>query len=151
MIIIEKECATVLSTSLDEVDNLLEAIWDKETIINAFHDDKTSTLLDLLQSELKKMGIDSIFVTGDSESIKTWMGGNMGQILISTPAYIKGFECEAILDFTAGEEPQIYSRASIQIVKAPPDNLRLISIECNDVFENQDFLRKLLCKIIFLY
>ena len=129
---------------------LLEDIWDKETIINTFRDDKTSTLLDLLQSELKKLGIDSIFVTGDSESIKTWMGGNMGQILISTPAYIKGFECEAIVDFTAGEDPQIYSRASIQVVKAPLENLRIRLIDYNDVFENQDLLSTLLCKITFL-
>ena len=151
MIIIEKKCATDQATSLDNVvDNLLEEIWDKETILNAFHDDKILTLLDLLQSELKKMGIDSIFVTGDSESIKTWMGGNMGQILISTPAYIKGFECEAIVDFTAGEDPQIYSRASIQVVKAPLENLRLRLIDYNDVFQNQDCLSTLLCKITFL-
>ena len=151
MIIIEKKCATDQATSLDNVvDNLLEEIWDKETILNAFHDDKILTLLDLLQSELKKMGIDSIFVTGDSESIKTWMGGNMGQILISTPAYIKGFECEAIVDFTAREDPQIYSRASIQVVKAPLGNLRIRLIDYNDVFENQDHLSTLLSKMTFL-
>ena len=151
MIIIDKECSTDQATSFNiVVDNLLEEIWDKETILNAFHDDKILTLLDLLQSELKKMGIDSIFVTGDSESIKTWMGGNMGQILISTPAYIKGFECEAIVDFTAREDPQIYSRASIQVVKAPLGNLRIRLIDYNDVFENQDLLSTLLCKITFL-
>ena len=152
MIIIDKECASDQATSLDiEVDNLLEEIWDKETILNAFHDDKILTLLDLLQSELKKMGIDSIFVTGDSEPIKTWMGGNMGQILISTPAYIRGFECEAIVDFTAGEDPQIFSRASIQVVKAPLENLRIRLIDYNDVFENQDLLSTLLCKMTFLF
>ena len=152
MIIIDKECASDQATSLDiVVDNLLEEIWDKETILNAFHDDKILTLLDLLQSELKKMGIDSIFVTGDSEPIKTWMGGNMGQILISTPAYIRGFECEAIVDFTAGEDPQIFSRASIQVVKAPLENLRIRLIDYNDVFENQDCLSTLLCKITFLF
>ena len=151
MIIIDKECATVLATSLEiVVDNLLEDIWDKETILNAFHDDKTLTVLDFLQSELKKMGIDSIFVTGNSESIKKWMAGKMGHTLISPPAYIKGFECEAILDFTAGEDPQIYSRASIQIIKAPPENLRIVSIDCNDVFENPDLLIKLLCKMTIL-
>ena len=152
MIIIDKECATILAKSFDfTVDDCLAEIWDKQTILSAFPDDKILTLLDFLQSELKKMGIDSIFVTENSEEIKKWMAGKINQILISTPAYIKGFECEAILDFTTGEEPQIYSRASIQIVKAPPDNLRFISIECNDVFENQDFLGKLLCKMIFLY
>ena len=147
MIIIDEECPTVLA--LDFIlDNFLEEIWDKETILNAFHEDKTLTCLDLLQSELKKVGIDSIFVTENSERSKKWMAGKIGQILISTPAYIKGFECEAILDFTAGEEPQIYSRASIQIIKAPPENLRMIPIDYNDVFTNQDLLSKLLCKII---
>ena len=150
IIIIDKECATILATSLDYiVDKVLEDIWGKETILNAFHDEKTLTLLDLLQSELKKMGIDSIFVTENIERTKEWMAG-MGQILISTPAYIKGFECEAILDFTAVEEPQIYSRASIQIVKAHPENLRTVSFDYNDVFENQDLLSKLLCKMTFL-
>jgi hypothetical protein len=38
----------------------------KETIMNSFHDDKTLALLDLLQSEIKKIGIDSI---------KKWMAG----------------------------------------------------------------------------
>ena len=152
MILIDEECATVLATSLDvTIDNFLEAIWDKDTILKAFLDDKIFTLLDFLQSELKKMGIDSIFVTGNSERIKKWMAGKMNQILISTPAYIKGFECEAIVDFTDGEDPQIYSRASIQIVKAPPENLRIIPIECNDVFENQDLLIRLLCKLILLF
>ena len=78
------------------------------------------------------------------------MAGKIGQILISTPAYIKGFECEAIVDFTAGEDPQIYSRASIQVVKAPLENLRIRLIDYNDVFENQDLLSKLLCKMTFL-
>ena len=149
MIVIDEESAFVLATSLDFiVDKFLEEIWDKETIQNAFHDDKALTLLDLLQSELKKMGIDSIFFTKDSEGSKKWMAGIMGQIMISTPAYIKGFECEAILDFTAGEDPQIYSRGSIRIVKAPPENLRIIPFDHNDVFENQDLLNKLLCKMI---
>ena len=150
MIIIDKECATVLATLLDYiVDKALEDIWGKGTILSAFHDEKTLTLLDLLQSELKKMGIDSIFVTENIERTKEWMAGNMSQILISTPAYIKGFECEAILDFTDGEEPQIYSRASIQIVKALPKNLRTVSFDYNDIFENYDLLGKLLCKMIF--
>ena len=152
MILIDEECATVLATSLDvTIDNFLEAIWDKDTILKAFLDDKIFTLLDFLQSELKKMGIDSIFVTENSEGIKKWMAGKLGQILISTPAYIKGFECEAVLDFTAGEDPQIYSRASIQIVKAPPENLRTVSINYDDVFENQDLQSKLLCKMTILF
>ena len=84
MIVIDEESAFVLATSLDFiVDKFLEEIWDKETILNAFHDDKALTLLDLLQSELKKMGIDSIFFTKDSEGSKKWMAGIMGQIMIS--------------------------------------------------------------------
>ena len=147
MIIIDEECHTVLATLSDFiVDNFLEEIWDNDAILNAFFDDQKFTLLDLLQSELKEMGIDSIFVTENSEGIKKWMAGKIGQILISTPAYIKGFECEAIVDFTPGEDPQIYSRASIQIVKASPENLKTISFDCNGVFENQVLLSRLLCK-----
>ena len=42
-------------------------------------------------------------------------------ILITTAAYTRGFECDAVVDFTSTSdlEPEIISRATIQMTRAP--------------------------------
>ena len=46
-----------------------------------------------------------------------WVCGKTDYVLVTTPPYIKGFECEAIIDFTSKQDPEVISRATIRIIK----------------------------------
>ena len=83
----------------------------------------------LLRDCMKKLGKEIIYLTerkqccSPFEDIQSWISEEIDKIMITTAPYIKGFECEAIVDFTSFEEPEIFSRAACQIVKAPRDSL----------------------------
>ena len=78
----------------------------------------------LLKKYIETFGKKVIFLTDESEyqcaEIETcqWVCEQTDYVLVTTPPYIKGFECEAIIDFTTMQEPDVLSRATIRIIKA---------------------------------
>ena len=42
--------------------------------------------------------------------------------MVTTTPFIKGFECEAIIDFTSLQEPDVISRATLRVIKVPRRN-----------------------------
>jgi hypothetical protein len=46
-----------------------------------------------------------------------WVCDQTDYFLVTTLPYIKGFECEAIIDFTSMKEPDVLSRATIRVIK----------------------------------
>ena len=46
-----------------------------------------------------------------------WVCDQTDYVLVTTLPYIKGFECEAIIDFTSMKEPDVLSRATIRVIK----------------------------------
>ena len=55
--------------------------------------------------------------------IKKWINdGEKGQLLITTSQFLKGFQCDALIDFTLKEQPELYSRATTQILRVSWDH-----------------------------
>ena len=79
--------------------------------------------LDLLKKYIESFGKKAIFLTDDrgyrSTEIETcqWVCEETDCVLVTTSPYIKGFECEAIIDFTTMQEPDVLSRATIRVIK----------------------------------
>ena len=77
----------------------------------------------LLKKYIESFGKKVIFLTDEREYRSTeielcqWVCEQTGYVLVTTPPYIKGFECEAIIDFTSTQEPDVLSRATIRVVK----------------------------------
>ena len=46
-----------------------------------------------------------------------WVCEETDCVLVTTSPYIKGLECEAIIDFTTMQEPDVLSRATIRVIK----------------------------------
>ena len=73
-------------------------------------------------------GKKAIILTDERECRSTekkicqFVCGQTDYVLITTPLYIKGFECEAIIDFTSIEEPDVISRATIRVIKVSGRN-----------------------------
>ena len=78
----------------------------------------------LLKKYIESFGKKVIFLTDEREYQCTeretfqWVCGQTDCVLVTTPSNIKGFECEAIIDFTSMKEPDVISRATIRVVKA---------------------------------
>merc|ERR1712051_92867 len=85
-------------------------------------------LVRLLKKHIESFGKKAIFLTNEREyrsaEIETsqFVCGQTDYVLVTTPPYIKGFECEAIIDFTSTQEPDVLSRATIRVIKAPGRN-----------------------------
>ena len=58
-----------------------------------------------------------------------WVCEQTDYVLVTTPPYIKGFECEAIIDFTSMQEPDVLSRATIRVIKASGMMNEIIEID----------------------
>ena len=80
----------------------------------------------LLKKHIESFGKKVIFLTEEREFRSTetvdetcqWVCEQTDYVLVTTPPYIKGFECEAIIDFTSMQEPDVLSRATIRVIKA---------------------------------
>lgn len=94
-----------------------QAIDDSLIFIGNFH---------LLKKYIESFGKKAFFLTGERDYRCTetetcqWFCEQTDCVLITTPQYIKGFECEAIIDFTNQniQEPEVLSRATIRVIKA---------------------------------
>ena len=77
----------------------------------------------LLKRYIESFGKKVIFLTDDRRYQCTeretcqWVYEQSDCVLVTTPPYIKGFECEAIIDFTSMQEPDVLSRATIRVIK----------------------------------
>ncbi len=78
----------------------------------------------LLKKHIESFGKKAIFLTEEREFRNTetetcqWVCEQTDYVLVTTPPYIKGFECEAIIDFTSMQEPDVMSRATIRVIKS---------------------------------
>ena len=105
--------------------NRLDLSHDEQTI-----DDELifSGNFHLLKRYIESFGKKVIFLTDDRRyqctEIETcqWVYGQLDCVLVTTPPYIKGFECEAIIDFTSMQEPDVLSRATIRVIKGTWSN-----------------------------
>ena len=83
---------------------------------------------DLLKKYIESFGKKAIFFTDEREyqcterEICQWICEQTNYILVTMPPYIKGFECEAIIDFTSMKEPDVLSRATIRVIKVSGRN-----------------------------
>ena len=83
---------------------------------------------DLLKKYIESFGKKAIFFTDEREyqcterEICQWICEQTDYILVTMPPYIKGFECEAIIDFTSMKEPDVLSRATIRVIKVSGRN-----------------------------
>jgi len=99
--------------------------------------------LDLLKKYIESFDMKAIFLTEDREFRSTeietfqWVCGQTDNVLVTIPPYIKGFECEAIIDFTSMKELDVLSRATIRFIKVS---------ERNDVVKIDDEITKLIGK-----
>ena len=97
----------------------------------------------LLKKYIESFGKEVIFLTDEREyqcterEIFQWVCGHTDYVLVTTPPYIKGFECEAIIDFTSMQEPDVISRATIRVIKVPERN-KIIE------FDDEFFLPKMM-------
>ena len=100
-----------LSDDLQRIDNILIHAGN-------FH---------LLKKYIESFGKKTTFLTNEREyrnpEIETcqWVC-EQTDVLVTTPSFIKGFECEAIIDFTSNQEPDVLSRATIRFIKASGRN-----------------------------
>ena len=82
----------------------------------------------LLKKHIESFGKKAIFLTDKREFRSTetetlqWVCEQTDYVLVATPPYIKGFECEAIIDFTSMQEPDVLSRATMRVIKVPGKN-----------------------------
>ena len=97
----------------------------------------------LLKKYIESFGKKVIFLTDEREYRCTeretcqWVYEQLDCVLVTTPPYIKGFECEAIIDFTSMQEPDVLSRATIRVIKVPGRN-KIIE------FDDEFFLSKMI-------
>ena len=119
----------------------LSGVWGHEQTIDNIL--TFSGNFHLMKKHIESFGKKVIFLTEEreyrNEEIETcqWVSGETDYVLVTTPPYIKGFECEAIIDFTSKQEPDVLSRATIRVIKVPGRNE---IIEVDDEF----FLTKML-------
>ena len=89
----------------------------------------------LLKNYIESFGKKAIFLTEEREFRSTeietcqFVCGQPDYVLVTTLPYIKGFECEAIIDFTSMQEPDVLSRASIRVIKASGMMNEIIEID----------------------
>ena len=93
-------------------------------------------------------GKKAIILTDERECRSTekkicqFVCGQTDYVLITTPLYIKGFECEAIIDLTSILEVDVSSRATIRLITdfKVPGRKEIIE------FEDEFFLIKMIGK-----
>ena len=84
---------------------------------------------------IQSFGQKVIFLTDGTEyrseerKICQWVCEQTDYILVTTTPYIKGFECEAIIDLTSMQEPDVLSRATIRVIKASGMMSEIIDLE----------------------
>ena len=82
----------------------------------------------LLKKGIESFGKKVIFLTDETEYRSAeretcqWVCEQTDYILVTTPPYIKGFECEAIIDLTSMQEPDVLSRGTIRVIQVPGRN-----------------------------
>ena len=120
MIVVDTDLASKYKELGQSVLKSLEVYHDEQGIddnlifIGNFH---------LLKKYIESFGKKAIFLTDDrgyrSTEIETcqWVCEETDCVLVTTSPYIKGFECEAIIDFTTMQEPDVLSRATIRVIK----------------------------------
>ena len=95
----------------------------------------------LLKKHIESFGKKAIFLTEEREFRNTetcqWVCEQTDYVLVTTAPYIKGFECEAIIDFTSMQEPDVLSRATIRVIKGTWSNKVM-------EFEDELFLTKMI-------
>ena len=81
-----------------------------------------------MKNYIESFGKKAIFLTDEKEyrsaEIEScqFVYGQTDYVLVTTPPYIKGFECEAIIDFTSMKELDVLSRATIRFIKVSGKN-----------------------------
>ena len=125
MIVVDTDLASKYKELQKSVLKSLEVSYDEQGIhgnlifIRNFH---------LLKKYIESFGKKIIFLTDDREFRSTetetcqWVCDQSGYVLVTTPPYIKGFECEAIIDFTTMQEPDVLSRATIRVIRGTWSN-----------------------------
>ena len=102
----------------------------------------------LLKKCIERFGKKVIFLTDETEyrseerKICQWVCEQTDYILVTTTPYIKGFECEAIIDLTSMQEPDVLSRATIRVIKASGMMSEIIEID------NELFLTKIIGRYV---
>jgi hypothetical protein len=114
-----------------------QAIDDSLVFIGNFHS---------LKKYIESFGKKAIFLTDEREYASTeikicqWVCGQTDYVLVTTTPYIKGFECEAIIDLTSILEVDVSSRTTIRLIndfKVPGRN-EIIE------FEDEFYLTKMI-------
>ena len=140
MIVVETKLACKYLGWRQSVLETLDIPHDEETIDDIL---LFSGNFYLLKKHIESFGKKVIFLTDEpayrSTEVETcqWVCDQTDIVLVTTPPYIKGFECEAIIDFTSMEEPDVISRATIRVIKVSG---RSEIIEIDDEF----FLTKMI-------
>ena len=83
-----------------------------------------------MKKHIERFGKKAIFLIEEREFRNTeteaeicqWVCEQTDYVLVTTAPYIKGFECEAIIDFTSMQEPDVLSRATIRVIKGTWSN-----------------------------
>ena len=114
-----------------------QTIDDRLLFIGNFH---------LLKKYIENFGKKAIFLTDErdfrSAALETcqWVCEQTDCVLVTTTPYIKGFECEAIIDLTSILEADVSSRATIRLIKDFKVPERNETIE----FDDESFLTKMM-------
>ena len=132
MIVVDTKLASKYKKWRISVPNELDLSHDEQTIDDIlmfagnFH---------LIRKCIASFGLKAIFLTDDFEDRSTavetcqFVCRQTGYVLVTTPAYIKGFECEAIIDLTSMQEPDVLSRATIRVIKASGMMNEIVAID----------------------
>ena len=116
MIVVDTKLAREYKEWRLSVPRVLELSPDKQVIDDIL-------IFNLLKKWIESLGKKAIFLTEEVEFRSTetetcqWVCEHSDYVLVTTPSYIKGFECEAIIDFTSMQEPEVLSRATIRVIK----------------------------------
>jgi hypothetical protein len=114
-----------------------QTIQDRLVFIGNFH---------LLKKYIENFGKKAIFLTDErdfrSTALETcqWVCEQTDCVLVTATPYIKGFECEAIIDLTSILEADVSSRATIRLIKDFKVPERNETIE----FDDESFLTKMM-------
>ena len=127
----ELQRSVLKALDLSDIDQIIE---DSLLFIGNFH---------LLKRYIESFGKKAIFLTDEREyrsseiTTSQFVCGQPDYVLVTTLPFIKGFESEAIIDFTSKQEPDVLSRATIRVIKVPGRN-EVIE------FEDESILTKLM-------
>ena len=121
MIVVDTKLATKYKELHCSVLKALNLPQDEETIDDILIHSRN---FHILKKYIESFGKKVIFLADEREYQCTeretcqWVYEQTDFVLVTTAPYIKGFECEAIIDFTSLQEPDVLSRATIRVIKA---------------------------------